>query len=370
MPSFEQRYNKWSVRFRGYENNTEKNMRLSGFKTKREARIAYEEWVAKHPFVKIDKSVTPVESFQELAREFLESKRHDVAESTLIDTESRIRNHILPFFGNKQPDEITVADVEKWQEQLADKGLSYTTRKNARSYLNQIFDLADRRYNIANPVQKAKGLRNTDKKKEEMQVWSEKEFAQFLSVADEPMYRALFHLMYAIGCRRGEALALTKQDVGVAKQDFGEGKQDCNDGKQYIRINKSLTFKTTKDGATWCVKDTKTEYSDRYVWAPQSLIDELKALPDNDYLFGENGRPLYETTVARKFAKWTKWSKVKKIKLHDLRHSHASLLISKGVPITAVSKRLGHSKVSITLDTYAHMMPSDEDRVKKAVESL
>lgn len=358
MPSFEQRTDgNWSVRFRTFDGLREVNKRLSGFKTKRAARQAYEEYAVLHPTEKICMSDTPESSFRDLVREFLLSKKDEVEETSYIDMEGRISKHILPAFGNKRPADITVADIEKWQESLTQLGLAYRTKNNIRNYLQQIYKLAKRRYGIPNVMDEVSPFRKLVER-EDMRVWSEKEFAAFLAKADEegdPVYRAFFHTLYITGMRRGEALALTREDVVLSDPP-------------YIRINKNLTYKTK--GATYKIKAPKTKESNRNVLIPAALAQELLSLPDNTFLFGKNGKPLSENTISRKFKRIASKAGIPEIRIHDLRHSHASFLISHNVPVTAISKRLGHSTIEQTLNTYAHMLPSDEEKIASAISLL
>ena len=90
---------------------------------------------------------------------------------------------------------------------------------------------------------------------------------------------------------------------------------------------------------------------------------------DDWFVFG-GLKPLVPTTIGRKRDMYCKKLGVKKIRIHDFRHSHASLLISKGVPITMISKRLGHSNIEMTFNTYAHLIPEDEDKAINALENL
>ena len=132
--------------------------------------------------------------------------------------------------------------------------------------------------------------------------------------------------------RRGEAIALTWDDY---------------DGES-LKVNKSV--KDAIDGA----KETKTKNSDRRILLDKKTIEMINALPRKNYLFGD--KYLSPSSIARVFEKGIKESGVKPIRLHDLRHSHATVLINSGANIVAVSKRLGHSSVSITLDCYTHLL--------------
>ena len=90
---------------------------------------------------------------------------------------------------------------------------------------------------------------------------------------------------------------------------------------------------------------------------------------DDWYIFG-GIKPLAPTTIGRKKDRYSALAGVKKIRIHDFRHSHAFLLLSFGVPITVISQRLGHSDINMTLNTYSHLMPRDEDKAINMINTL
>ena len=90
---------------------------------------------------------------------------------------------------------------------------------------------------------------------------------------------------------------------------------------------------------------------------------------DNWFIFG-GLNPLSPSTIGRKKSKYCEKANVKKIRIHDFRHSHASLLLSKNVPITVISKRLGHSDIDLTLNIYSHMIPKDEDKAVNILNQI
>ncbi|MBO5967058.1 MAG: site-specific integrase [Clostridia bacterium] len=353
MPSYEKRNDLWSIRFRVFDGLHEHNKRLSGYKTKKDARAAYEEYLRKN-IVQTTPTADPVNSFRDLVVEFLQRKKGDWASSSYLDAEMRINKHILPTFGNKKPAEISVKDIEDWQSKLTDAGYAYKYKHNLRAYMVQIYKYANRVYNVPNVMDKVSTFRNPSGKKE-MQIYTPEEMKAFLKAAEaDPIYHAFFRFLYFSGCRRGEALALSKDDL-------------CpKDNK--VKISRNLTFKCK--GATFDIKTTKNESSIREVYIPQDVMRELLALPRNKFLFGTNDKPLSENTITRKFHSFAQKAGVKEIRLHDLRHSCASLLISNGVPITAVSEQLGHANTQQTLTTYAHMMPKDKDKILQALSSF
>ena len=154
-----------------------------------------------------------------------------------------------------------------------------------------------------------------------------------------------------------------------------------------LRFNEanSLTFDCVKNSVinVWRQYDKgwkvlKTKGSKRKVpidKATNNVIQEMKeywsSYPDFSeswFIFG-GPRQLPETTINRYKAKAAKKAHLKNIRSHDFRHSHASYLIEKKVNIYKISKRLGHSKISITLDTYGHLLDVDGDEILRAIET-
>ena len=347
MPSYEKRESGlWSVRWRELVDGIEKNKRLSGIPTKREAKEAYEEYIRTHVVVsKAQSENEGVELFGELIRLYLENQKTRLKVSTYYDTESKINNHIVPFFGTKRTKDVTPALVLQWQRTL--EGYSYRYKSNLRNYLSSIFKFGERYYDVKNIMVKVEPLRNLEPKKE-MLCWSDEEFRTFIKAIEDPLYNCFFRFLYVSGCRKGEAYAITFDDI--------------DESAGTVKITKSVTRKDPS--APYAITTPKNASSNRTVFLPQGLIKDMMALKqDGDtFVFGGT-RPLPDRTVTRVLDRACEKAGVKRIRLHDFRHSCASLLISKGVSIVAVSKRLGHTNIEQTLNTYSHMMPSDQDRI-------
>lgn len=335
MPSFEKRDSGlWSVRFTIFDGPDEKQKRLSGFETKREAREAYEKFMAEN-IVQRKKVVTPVDNFDDLVIAYLQNKKAQVRESSYITYETRIRKHIIPYFSGLKSAKVTPLDVLNWQNSL---DLSVGYKKSLRTSLHDIFSFGRRYYKLENPVSDAEGIRDTEMPSE-MQVWDIDEWRKFIAVVDDPIYHALFKFLYTSGCRLGEALALSPNDIS----------------DRYVSICKSAT-RITK-GGTYKVTAPKNKYSVRKISLPDDMIAELRQFTGK-FVFGGDD-PLPRPSIRTRFLRYQTAAGVSRIRLHDLRHSHASLLLSHHISVVAVAKRLGHKNATVTLSTYAHMMPSD-----------
>lgn len=343
MASYEKRENgKWTVRFRTIQNGIYSNKRLSGFNTKREAAEAYQNYIAK---TKIENNLINEKNitFDIIYANYFNYLEKRVKPSTYYDLQKRLDKHVLPYFQNFEIKRIEPINVLNWQKTI--EHYSYKYKSHLLSYLKNIFNFAEKYYNIPSISQKIDNFRNLENKKE-FQIWGLDDFHQFINYVDHPTYHALFYLLYTCGLRKSEALALNWRDLDIRNKK--------------IKINKTLTRKVS--GLAWAIQAPKTKNSYREILIPDKVLNEIIKLPkenEDDFIFGGN-HPIPEETLSRKFKEWIKISKVKNIRIHDLRHSCASFMICYcNASVTAVAKRLGHT-VEMCLNTYAHMLPNEE----------
>lgn len=177
-----------------------------------------------------------------------------------------------------------------------------------------------------------------------MEFWTQEEFEIFVEcVKDKPVSYMAFKTMFWTGVRVGELLALTLEDF--------------NPKEKTIRINKSYQRIQGKDVVT----EPKTEKSKRIIALPDFLVEEIKDYMSRLYGLMKTDRLFMVTKsyLEHEMLRGIELSGVKRIRLHDLRHSHASLLISKlGAQPLVVAERLGHEKIQTTLNTYSHLYPN------------
>lgn len=189
------------------------------------------------------------------------------------------------------------------------------------------------------------------------------EFKQFISVIDNLSFICLFKTLYYCGLRKGEAKALNWNDI-----DFNN---------MTISINKTLSENVC--GQKYVITSPKTKTSNRVLPIPLDLQNSLKQLFEeqqtkdtfnyNWFVFGTK-EPLKNDTIRSRKNKYSKLAKVKQIRVHDFRHSTASLLINSGANITIVAKYLGHSKVEETLNTYSHMFKGKMDEILNIINQI
>ena len=272
----------------------------------------------------------------------------DVRESTMRNKRYLMELKILPYFGKRKITEITQADILAWQREIKKNGYEDTYLKSINSQLTAVFNHAVQVYDLPfNPCRRVKGMGKN--KAKEMKIWTQEQFEDFLEcVSDKPHSYYGFLVFFWTGIRLGELLALTVGDFDLDRHT--------------MRISKSCQLIDGKRVVT----PPKTEKSNRIVTLPENLVNELReyfsclyGLRDEDLAF-----PVTKSYFEREMKRGADLAGIEKIRIHDLRHSHASLLISKmNVPVVAVSRRLGHENVKVTLDTYSHLYPDQMDTI-------
>lgn len=376
MPSFEKSAASglWSVRFREVQaDGTTKNARLTKnpktgekFRTRKAAQFGYEDYLAEKTTLEASKPsggvIAPTSkemSVKELYGHFLPYKKQRTKESSHYDFRKKFETKILPFFGEMAAKDVTPALILDWLGGLSDYSKNY--RRDLLTILGSLFRFGEKYHGIANPVRLVDRPRDTEPQKE-MQIWSPEEFGRFFSQIGNPTFAAYFAFLYFSGCRRGEACAVTWADLDL---------EACT-----VKVSKSITAKAHDEGKTYSVTSTKTKRS-RTVALPSALCsylahfraDHCSDAPPDAFAFGTD-RPLPFSSIERVFRAATEAAEVKRIRIHDLRHSCASVLIQSGVSIVAVSRHLGHRNIEETLNTYAHMLPDDDERIRAAVNSV
>ncbi len=329
---------KWLIQYRytDWQGKRRKSTKR-GFTTKREA----EAWLRSF--------------LQKNAGDF-DMKFDDFIDLYLRDMESRLRENTLrtkkyiidlklrPYFGSRNINEITVADIRKWHTHLIQSGYSPTYLRTISNQLAAIFNYATRYYDLkVNPCAKAGTIGKG--RADEMNFWTQEEFEQFIvCVMDKQDSYTGFMILFWTGIRISELLALTPADICIQKQTISIT-------KGYHRL----------DGQD-IITPPKTPKSKRLVTIPEFLAADLKDYMDRIYEIGPRDRIFFHTKhfYEKELRRGIAASGVKPVRLHDLRHSHASLLVSMGFSPLEIADRLGHEKVETTLNTYAHLYPNTQ----------
>ena len=353
MPVYKDKNGTWyaMVRYEDWQGERKQKCKR-GFVTKREAQ----NWERRF-LLQANSDLDML--FKDFYKLYEQDMRSRLKQNTWEHKAHVIQSKILPYFGDKPMKDIQARDVLSWQNELLrhrdknGKPYSETYLKNLHNQLSCIFNHAVRYYDLGvNPAAKAGsiGVKNA----KEMNFWTKDEYMQFSEVMmDKPVSFYAFEMLYWCGIRLGELLALTPEDF-----DFQNRK---------LRINKSYQRIKGQDVIT----EPKTKKSNRTIEMPDFLCEEMQ-----DYL-----RMLYDQksderifTISKSYLlhemdRGVKETGLKRIRIHDLRHSHVSLLIELGFSAVAIADRVGHESIEITY-RYAHLFPSKQAEMANKLSEL
>lgn len=253
--------------------------------------------------------------------------------------------------------QITPSVIRSWQNELIQSGKNYsqTYLKTVHTLLVAIFNYGMKYYDLKeNPCSRC-GSIGSLKTEKEMKIWTLEQFKKFIeSERNNIMYYTAFNVLFYTGLRIGELLALTWGDI-----DFNN---------QIISVNKSLQV---LDGVTY-ITSPKTKKSIRNITIFPNLVEILQSYKNACYDPVDDSRlfPFVKSSILRELKKKTKIKELPQIRLHDFRHSHASLLIELGFSPLAIADRLGHESIKTTLDTYSHLYPNKQDELAQKLQEI
>ena len=343
----------WTVRIRYKNWNGEEKIRKKrGFATKREAK----EFEADFMTTRSSSMDMSFESFLEIYREARMSR---LKESTQYAKERIIAVHILPFFKSKAMRDITSTDVLTWQNQLMKyrdaNGNGYTPSylKTIHNQLSCILNFAVSHFHLQENAARLAGNMGSDKNCR-FNVWSEEEYRKFSkAVMKWPVAYYAFEVLYWSGCRLGELLALKIDDLDLEKR--------------VLHIRQTYYRRGGVDHFT----EPKTDESKRVVPLPQFLVDELQEYLDMLYSPNPNERvfPVSKGYLEHKMCDGCRDAGLSRIRIHDLRHSHVSLLIREGFNAVEIGNRVGHKSREVTF-RYAHLFAMNQRSIADRLDHM
>jgi integrase len=270
---------------------------------------------------------------------------HNLRPKTIEAYESLIRIHIRPALGSLKLSQLRPDHLQSLYSEKRKSGLSNRTVQFIHSILHKTLDQALKwglvLRNVADLVEKP-----TVKRKAPV-IWTTEQVRVFLSAVRDHRFYPIYVLALAGGFREGEVLAIHYKDV-----DWENGIINVTHAIQYL-IGKGVVL-----------TEPKTDKGRRPVPLPEYAMKVLKAHADSQnrnqgFIFvTSNGTPFSPRNLVRHFKEVIETTGLPEIRFHDLRHYHASYLLSQGINPKVVQERLGHSTILLTLDTYSHTIPS------------
>lgn len=304
----------------------------------------------------------------ELMEEYLKAKSTETRESTLDKSKRILKYHVIPYLGEYKLKKLTVPVLQKWKMCINEKDLAITTRKNIYAEFRALLNYAVKMEYIAtNPLLKIGNFKETLEldSKHEMDFYTADEFKSFIQIAYkcasqaqqdgnyfEWNYYVFFNIAFYTGLRKGEIHAL----------------RWCDINNKYLSVTRSITQKLKGEDR---ITPPKNKSSIRSLQIPKPLMEVLEEhkqrcekfdnFSENNLICGAE-KSLRDTTIQNRAKKFAQLAGVKTIRIHDFRHSHASLLANEGINIQEIARRLGHSNVEMTWNTYSHLYPREEER--------
>lgn len=256
------------------------------------------------------------------------------------------KNYIYPFFKSFEIENILVKDINSWKIKLNNTKLSFQSKKKIYFNFSSILNYAFRVYDIDNVIHKCRGFKK-EYINQERTIYTINDFKKYDSQIINIEHKAFFNILFYLGLRRGEALALTWAD---------------------IKDNEIIINKSKRKGF---VSTPKTIYSYRSVKAPTlifKLLNDLciskKTIPKQmDFIFN-----LSETNIARYNKIYAKKANLHCIRIHDFRHSNITFLCSLGVSYSAIAKRVGHKNIKEIIEVYLHSYQNEQNEILTLLE--
>lgn len=332
-----------------------------GFSTQKEAKAAYDEYMNNYSKTAVKTNSTM--SYKEFYETYFEPDyKRSVGKSTFENRKSTMRLHFTFFYKTKLKD-INAVMLKKWQNKLAEK--------YSNSYIRNIYGIFQMSLDLAVKlgllqVNVAKQVGNVKKVSQKIDFWTFEEFQKVIATIDKSDYYQHFSfiflwLMFMTGLRIGEAQALLWE-------------KDINFTEKTLSVSKSMYYKNANE---FYIKEPKTKAGNRVIALDDTTIQYLlewqevqrKNVPSK-YVLSYNGLPTNKSTARHILERHSKLAGVHRIKIHALRHSHASLLISLGENALVVRDRLGHEDIETTLGTYGHLYPNTNREVADRLSGL
>jgi integrase len=352
----------WTWQFAVLRNGKRRTLSKGGFRTKAEAEDALSAALAEH------QTGTRVEPSKITVSEYLEERwlpvmEHSTKPSTYRGYKDIVTNRIVPKLGDHRLTELNEGDIARLYTALRTSGrlngkggLSEASLQHTHVVLRKALSDAVKGAHGPKLLQRnpADDVARPRRERIEMHVWSAEELRAFLEHTEDDRLHAAYVLAATTGLRRGEILGLRWGDLNLEAGQIAVRRARVAAGYKVNEVMpKSGRGRTVAlDAATcavlhrWRIRQSE----ERLAWGG--------AWRDTGFVFTrEDGEGVHPQSLSQSFERSVRGSRLPVIRFHDLRHTHATLMLGAGVHPKVVQERLGHASIQITLDTYSHVMP-------------
>ena len=294
------------------------------------------------------------------------SYQEDKIKSTTLKT-YRDRIRYMQLLDNIKLKNLDVKYYELWRKEINKLDIATAYKNDIQKFIKIVLNWGEKMYgfNFRKFYNKITKFSNPNEIKKEKDFYTLEEFKTFISFEDDIKFKCLYETLYYCGLRRGEARALTWDDIDFTNKE--------------LRVNKNIVQIGGENSKKYSITTPKTKSSIRTIPIAETLLNDLKMLyeeckqiygfKNNWFVFGTDD-PITNWQVRNRKNLICEKANLKQIRIHDFRHSCASLLINNGANITMVAKYLGHAKIDETLNTYSHMYKNRLNDIVNTINSL
>ena len=337
-----------------------KQYRSKRYLTKKEASDAERMFLVTSTDKVEDNNMT----FKDLYNEFRMHNDEIMKDTTKYGYDNK-EKFIECFYPVKVKD-FNIMQFEQWKREINKLNISLRYKNDIYKFLKSILNFGVKWHNLNFQAvyNKMTKFQDPNERRKEMSYYTYDEFKKFISYEEDLRWNCVFEILYYCGLRKGELKGLTWKDIYF--------------DKKVLSVNKQITQRNNR--VKFEFSDTKTRDSRRIVPITKVLLNNLKMLYEQDkkdyYGFNDDffvvsdAKPIADSNIYLRRTKLATLAGLKVIRIHDFRHSCASLLINNGVNVTLVAKYLGHTKIEETLNTYSHMFSTALDSVVSVIDNL
>lgn len=308
---------------------------------------------------------------KQLYDKYVESQKNEVRETSLEKTKCNLKKYVLPSLAKTKLDKLTVSALQQWKNSISEADIKIRTKKNIYKIFNAMLNYAVKmEYMNSNPLKKVgnfKDVYDFNKPEEKIQYYTSEEYKKFigaqeLNTARDWAFYTFFSIAFYTGMRKGEINAL----------------RWCDIDNNILSVTRSVTQKITGKNDIFTPPKNESSYRKLQIPIPlMNILEQQKEVQkkeirnwDSQMLVCGGQIPLRDTSLSNKNKELSERAGLQTIRIHDFRHTHATLLINEGINAQEIARRLGHSDATITLKVYAHLYPREEERAMKILNNI
>jgi len=309
---------------------------------------------------------------KELYDEYIVYKKHEVRETSLNKSKSVIEHSIIPDIGNMKISKLNNKTLSKWKLDIANKdNIKLTTKRNIYKEFHTMLNYAVKmEYLPKNPLNSIGTFKEVyfETTEDKIHYYTSDQYKKYIAAAkshtetlNDYGFYVFFALAFYTGMRKGEINALKWSDI-----------ED-----NIIHVRRSVAQKVKGKSIVETPPKNKSSYRSLQMPLPlKNILDEHKARQQQYKEFSEDWRVcggidcLKDSSLTNKNFQFANEANLPHIRIHDFRHSHASLLANEGINIQEIARRLGHSNIEITWNTYSHLYPKEEERAVQILNKI